>query len=585
MTPELSLAFAIQSSPGVYALLLGSGVSRAAQIPTGWEVVLDLVRKTAAANGADCEPDPAVWFRTQYGEEPSYTRLLDTLAKTPAERARILRSYFEPSEEERGEGAKSPTKAHRAIARLVSSGHIRVILTTNFDRLMERALEEVGVAPTVISTPDQVEGAVPLAHMKCCVVKLHGDYLDTRILNTPEELATYAPQVDKLLDQVFDEYGLVACGWSADWDEALRRALERAPSRRFSTFFAARGQLGERARTLLAHRTGQHVSISDADSFFENIEQRVRAIEQFSQPHPLSVKSAVAACKRYLASPDAFRIQLADLIGDESRRVCKELQQERLSNTSEVVSTETVTARVQLYEGICRTLCAIAFQVGRWGNHEVVHQLASAQRRLYGTRNRNGLTLWLAYQGYPVTLVTYAALLGASMRAHYDAVASLLTNELSVEHREPILAVDVVPPFRLLSDNPQPWGRLLNGYDHRKAPLNDWLAEHFWREFGGEFDSREHFDFSFDWVEVVLAIANHKLCPPAFNLDFHPPGRYCYRDQGCKRVLQAWRSSLTAESERSPYVTSRLFGDSVSEVGEAVSAFESWAEHLNRQWW
>lgn len=37
------------TSPGTYALLLGSGVSRAAGIPTGWEVTLDLVRKAAVA--------------------------------------------------------------------------------------------------------------------------------------------------------------------------------------------------------------------------------------------------------------------------------------------------------------------------------------------------------------------------------------------------------------------------------------------------------------------------------------------------------------------------------------------------------
>lgn len=584
MTPELSLAFAIQSSPGVYALLLGSGVSRAARIPTGWEVVLDLVRKLAAAQGADCEPDPAAWFQAQYGEEPGYSRLLDALAKTPAERAQILRAYFEPSEEERRDGAKSPTNSHRAIARLVSSGHIRVILTTNFDRLMERALEEVGVAPTVISTPDQVEGAVPLAHMKCCVIKLHGDYLDTRILNTPEELASYAPQVDKLLDQVFDEYGLVACGWSADWDEALRRAMERAPSRRFSTFFAARGPLGERAAALVARRGGQHVPISDADSFFENVEQRVRAIEQFSQPHPLSVKAAVAACKRYLASPEASRIQLADLIGDESRRVCRELRQDRLFNTVEAVSTEAVTARVRLYEGICQTLCATAFQVGRWGDYSAIQQLASAQRRLYGAKNNQGNTLWLAYQAYPVTLLTYAALLGAAVRGRCDVVAPLLTNELELEHRQPIAAADVVPPFCLLSDDPQRWGQLLEGHGRNYAPLNEWLAEHFWREFGDEFDSRVDYDLRFDWVEIVLSIANHRLCPPVFNAEFHPPGRFGYRRQSLDRVLQGWRASLAAETEQSPYVKAGLFGSNASEVEQAIAAFEAWAAKLKGRW-
>ncbi len=37
--PIVSLAFSLHANKGVYALLLGSGVSRSAGIPTGWEVV------------------------------------------------------------------------------------------------------------------------------------------------------------------------------------------------------------------------------------------------------------------------------------------------------------------------------------------------------------------------------------------------------------------------------------------------------------------------------------------------------------------------------------------------------------------
>lgn len=55
----VSLALSMQANPGVYAVLLGSGISRAAGIPTGWEVVLDLIKKLACAQGADCDPDPA----------------------------------------------------------------------------------------------------------------------------------------------------------------------------------------------------------------------------------------------------------------------------------------------------------------------------------------------------------------------------------------------------------------------------------------------------------------------------------------------------------------------------------------------
>src|SRR4051812_17947920 len=55
--PLVSLAFAMHSAKGVYAVLLGSGVSRSARIPTGWEVVLDLIGKVAALSDEACHPD------------------------------------------------------------------------------------------------------------------------------------------------------------------------------------------------------------------------------------------------------------------------------------------------------------------------------------------------------------------------------------------------------------------------------------------------------------------------------------------------------------------------------------------------
>ena len=173
--PLHSLAFSIQANPGVYAVLLGSGVSRAAQIPTGWEITLNFVRKLAEMAGEDCGTDPALWYRERYGKEPDYSELLDALAKTPAERQQLLRAYLEPSEEERADGLKTPTTAHQTIANLAAKGYVRIIITTNFDRLMETALEGAGVVPTVLSTPDQVRGAMPLIHTRCCVFKVHGD--------------------------------------------------------------------------------------------------------------------------------------------------------------------------------------------------------------------------------------------------------------------------------------------------------------------------------------------------------------------------------------------------------------------------
>jgi hypothetical protein len=49
----------LPASPGAYAMLLGSGTSTAAQIPTGWGIVVDLIGKVAALEGEDAAGEAA----------------------------------------------------------------------------------------------------------------------------------------------------------------------------------------------------------------------------------------------------------------------------------------------------------------------------------------------------------------------------------------------------------------------------------------------------------------------------------------------------------------------------------------------
>ena len=202
-----------------------------------------MIRKLAELHKETCEPAPELWYRKKFDRDADYSGLLDELAKMPAERQQLLRGYWEPNGQEREEGEKQPTAAHRAIAALAARGFIKVILTTNFDRLVETALTDEGVVPTVLSSSDQVLGAIPLIHTKCCVFKVHGDYLDTRIRNTPAELDQYPPEFDQLLDRISDEFGLIICGWSAEWDGALRsKRFTRASSRRFYYILGGTGR-------------------------------------------------------------------------------------------------------------------------------------------------------------------------------------------------------------------------------------------------------------------------------------------------------------------------------------------------------
>ena len=248
LNPLVMLATGVHAQPGVYAILLGSGVSTAAGIPTGWGVVKELVRRAAAAQDPDdldagpraVETDESIelwWGQHGDGGPLGYSNLLASLAPAPAARQALLAGFFEPTEDDADAGLKVPTPAHRAIAGLAKRGYVRVILTTNFDRLMERALEEAGVLPQVLSRPEAAGTITPLPHAGVTVVKLHGDYADLLMRNTVDELGEYPGEWNALLARIFDEYGLVISGWSAESDTALVAVMEKIASRRYPLYW------------------------------------------------------------------------------------------------------------------------------------------------------------------------------------------------------------------------------------------------------------------------------------------------------------------------------------------------------------
>ena len=361
--PLTRLAFSIYGSPGVYALLVGSGLSRGAEIPTGWEVTLDLVRRLALAQGESDQSDWVTWYRKNFAMEPNYSDLIAELGSSPLERRAILHSYIEPTTDDREKGRKVPTRAHLAIADLVYDGYVRVIVTTNFDRLLENALRERGLEPTVIDSVDALNGAEPLAHTTCYLVKLHGDYKDARILNTYANLVQYPPEYDALLDRILDEHGLVVSGWSGEWDEALYRAIMRSSSRRYSFFWAGRGQLGDPAKKIVAHRGGHVVPIADADDFFGRLRDQVQTLARTHRQDPRSVDLLVKSTKQFASRPE-HTIELHDLLESEVQRLLHGLQ----SSTPQAArDAPGVQSLCTFYESASEPLGRMFGVLGRWG--------------------------------------------------------------------------------------------------------------------------------------------------------------------------------------------------------------------------
>ena len=131
--PIEALAEGLRSGPRPAAVLAGAGVSQTAGIATGE----DLLRLAAAERGQDPGGDPVGWYIGAFGHFPSYFAILQD---PDGDRLTLPRNVFEGAE---------PTPAHRALAMMAGQHLLGPFLTTNFDRLLEQALAEAGLAPRV----------------------------------------------------------------------------------------------------------------------------------------------------------------------------------------------------------------------------------------------------------------------------------------------------------------------------------------------------------------------------------------------------------------------------------------------------
>ena len=424
------LAFGLQSSPGAYVVLLGAGASMGAGVPSAWGVQEELIRRLALAEGQD-EAEPFAWYQDRYGKPSTYDDLLAVLTHTPEERQALLRGFFEPTEEEREAGLKAPQAAHQAVARLVSTGLVRIILTTNFDRLAEAALRAEGVEPTIVASPSDIIGLAPLHTLRSLVVHIHGDYLNpTSMLNTAEELGMYPPALDRLLDRIFDEYGLIIAGWSAAWDTALRNALSRCPTRRFATYWIDPHPLGDHAANLRAQRQATWVQAT-ADDFFGRLARCMHRPRARQPPPPQNSRDRRRHSQRALAG-HRTAISLHDTIKEELDHV-RNLDVVTTTNFNSPDPQAEHSRRLAKLEAGSEVALALIATDAYWGDAGTDRWWFDDIERFARWPGAGGSTALIKLVQAPATMIIYTAGVAAVACGRWPLIVRLLTEETTFD--------------------------------------------------------------------------------------------------------------------------------------------------------
>lgn len=560
-------------------------------MPTGWGVQLALMRQVAQAEGVRVDPDDeeslARWWAEAHGE-PTYSALLEELAATQTERQAILQRFFTPTDEERAEGLKVPGRAHESIARLVAAGAIRLVLTTNFDRLIEQSLEARGIEFDVWSSPEEIIGGVPLEHGRTVVVKLHGDYRRTNLRNTELELSEYPNEVELLLDRVLDSFGVVACGWSASHDIALRAAIERAASRRYSWWWSVRGSEPSGAVSeVIAHRDASLIPGHDADEFFGELADRYAAVGSTQPSDSQDRLIAREVTARRAADPNERQRLIQDLL-ETAGRVREALGDEnRLPRLVGSITAEDVVARSSALVELVRPLAEKTAAVASSADEEVARDV---MRRVVEVLVEvpDGLL-----QRVPALLVSYCFGIVAVDNDRLALLRRVATESMvrPSSHRDAEPLVAALHPWRIFDSNEQVAQWLANeGPIDTKyhTPLSQWL-ERLCRDLLEPFPvtaTEEHWEIAFDRFEWAAGLLLASLAmgrepgdgrawvPPPHVGNFSWRYRYRHSQQGWS-PLEQWAGAraddlLQPLSDEEREQTSVTFAERVEEVARSM---------------
>jgi tetratricopeptide (TPR) repeat protein len=125
---------------------------------------------------------------------------------------------------------KPLSKTNRVLARaLAQSVPSNLLLTTNFDDQIERALNRLGVAPAAIDLPEAVERRIDLEAGRSQIVYLHGKFVFTDLAQSGEESTVRNLPMLRWLSGLMLQRSPLVVGYSGEMEDffivALRKAL------------------------------------------------------------------------------------------------------------------------------------------------------------------------------------------------------------------------------------------------------------------------------------------------------------------------------------------------------------------------
>ena len=226
---------------------LGAGASVSSGLPTAGTLIWDCKRRIYCSENRvppsrfpDLEhPSFRAEVQSYFDSQPGtpklgmneeYSYYFNRYLPDEGDRHRYLRDKLHGTQ---------PSYGHICLAALMATAKTRIIWTTNFDSLVERAYQTLQTKQASLPELNPIDLANTEVLTHCVaneswpiLVKLHGDYKYKKLMNTTEELKSQDRTLRRELVNLCRLWGLVVVGYSGRDDsvmEALTDAAQTSP--------------------------------------------------------------------------------------------------------------------------------------------------------------------------------------------------------------------------------------------------------------------------------------------------------------------------------------------------------------------
>jgi len=377
---------------------------------------------------------------------------------------------------------------------------------------------------------------------------------------------------------VFDEFGLIICGWSGDWDIALRTAIQRCKTHRFTTYWTVKDDLSELAKQLATLRRAEITPIKSADSFFGDLSEKVLAIDEYSRPNPLSGKLAVVTLKKYLEDNNEIRIH--DMLLQEATRVSQGINLDSSPTASVRPDQEEFLRRMKIYESSVETLQAMMCCLGYWGKGNVEAVVIKAFELLIESqKERNGYEAWRYLRLYPALILLYSIGLASLANNNYALLGAvfLKTKNIYRDEKNTSLMFDLYASRVIEKD----LGHWIPGREREYTPTSNQLFELLKPALKEYIPEERQYEDLFDRFEYLQSLVIADLMLQIRDHAWAPVGRWGWKyiHETGRGISADFANEMASLNESASGLLS-WFGNSLDRLAKAKAAVDGVASKM-----